>query len=281
MKIVATCALTPSQREAVEELHRACALTDGQKTPYSLSGSLNFDPGLPCYYLGYEEGTLAAFLTAFIPGRGEAEVSAFTHPDWRRGGRFTALWRRASDVLAQAGVGRILFVLGSENAAGRAVLARIPAELSYSEYRMVRRWGPIPSSPDLTSVLVTPDLVETCARVSRDFFMMSPEEARSFIRVSVEEPDRAAYLAYQGDRPIGTYLFQRKKLGELFLYGVGIVADLRGRGYGRQLMGLALVGAAQASRIALDVDSANLPALNLYRSCGFEEAFRIDYYLLQ
>lgn len=67
--------------------------------------------------------------------------------------------------------------------------------------------------------------------------------------------------------------------------GVGIYtnvivrADARGQGHGRRLMhaALAWTRSVGATAAAIQVVSANTPAVNLYTSLGFEEAYRYHY----
>ncbi|UJQ93846.1 GNAT family N-acetyltransferase [Mariluticola halotolerans] len=60
---------------------------------------------------------------------------------------------------------------------------------------------------------------------------------------------------------------------------VVVRADLRGKGYGRSVMQAALNWSRDggADWAAMQVVSDNVPALNLYRSLGFEEVYRYHY----
>src|SRR6185312_10531213 len=62
-------------------------------------------------------------------------------------------------------------------------------------------------------------------------------------------------------------------------HNVVVRADLRGQGFGRAIMHAALNWTRQAgaTQAAIQVVSDNTPALNLYTSLGFKEAYRYHY----
>ena len=69
---------------------------------------------------------------------------------------------------------------------------------------------------------------------------------------------------------------------EGFIYGVGVLPDYRGKGYGREILCLALdiLKKKQVDNIFLEVATENKKALGLYESCGFEEISVMDYYVV-
>ena len=67
---------------------------------------------------------------------------------------------------------------------------------------------------------------------------------------------------------------------EGFISGFGILPGYRGKGYGKQAL-KATVGILSKKgirNVALEVDTQNKNALNLYKSCGFAEESATDYY---
>ena len=66
------------------------------------------------------------------------------------------------------------------------------------------------------------------------------------------------------------------------IFGLGVLPDYRGKGYGREI----LIGAIEklkkrnSKKIMLQVEAKNNSALNLYKSCGFVETSIMDYYQL-
>lgn len=65
-----------------------------------------------------------------------------------------------------------------------------------------------------------------------------------------------------------------------FICGFGILPDFRGKGYGKSALkeALCLINGKNIYNIELDVECKNNTALNLYKSCGFEEKSVMNYY---
>jgi ribosomal protein S18 acetylase RimI-like enzyme len=65
-----------------------------------------------------------------------------------------------------------------------------------------------------------------------------------------------------------------------YVFGVAILPDFRGRGYGRAMLDAVLKRHFQQSGapVILEVAVKNDGALTLYKSCGFAEITIYDYY---
>lgn len=88
------------------------------------------------------------------------------------------------------------------------------------------------------------------------------------------------WVLEDGDGMAG-YCCMRSIAGEGEILRIAVLPEKRGLGYGKKLMD-AMVGFASSSGVeamTLEVRESNLPAINLYKSYGFErEAVRKDYY---
>ena len=102
----------------------------------------------------------------------------------------------------------------------------------------------------------------------------------NYVAASVENPERAAYLAMLDGAPVGMFHINLgEHPGRAFLYGVGISPGRRGQGLGQELMLLALAEArAMRDGVVLDVDSGNAPAYHIYQKLGFCVTFQVDYF---
>ena len=65
----------------------------------------------------------------------------------------------------------------------------------------------------------------------------------------------------------------------VFLFGVGVLPHYQGRGYGKQIVQLAMNQCGDTFKsMGVQVSSLNEEAMGLYRTCGFKEVSRLDYY---
>lgn len=104
--------------------------------------------------------------------------------------------------------------------------------------------------------------------------MILPEEE--------EKRGMTSYLVEKEGEIIGKVNLQlTSKLGAIF--GLGVLPEHRRKGYGRALLLLAIekLKEANAQEIMLQVAAENSNALNLYKSCGFEETSTMDYFELK
>src|SRR5947208_563199 len=80
------------------------------------------------------------------------------------------------------------------------------------------------------------------------------------------------YVGELSDEPIGSLRLVWFD-GRVYVTAFGVVPDLQGRGYGRQILSetIADLLAEGQDEIYIEVETNNRNALGLYRSCGFEE----------
>jgi ribosomal protein S18 acetylase RimI-like enzyme len=103
---------------------------------------------------------------------------------------------------------------------------------------------------------------------------LTMEEIRSRIH---GEDANFVMAAFDGDRMVGTAgLFRekgRKNRHKAFVWGVYLVAEMRGKGIGRRLLQAVLEHAAVIDgieQIKISVTTTQTAAIELYRSLGFE-----------
>jgi ribosomal protein S18 acetylase RimI-like enzyme len=94
---------------------------------------------------------------------------------------------------------------------------------------------------------------------------------------AIASPAAFGTLAGAGeDVAYGMAVLDRGMVG---LFDIAVRSDVRGRGHGRRIVQDLLAWGRErgASRAYLQVTTANAPALALYRSLGFREAYRYEY----
>ncbi|MEG0541562.1 MAG: GNAT family N-acetyltransferase [Angelakisella sp.] len=278
MRIEKTNVLTMEQIKAVSDLEKAAFKKHRLENHAFLSNDINFDKRIPCFYMGYDGDRLVAFLSFFIPTQQEAEISAVTHPDFQRRGYFTELLNAAKSTLLAHKIKKILFVLEPKSKSGLGVLKTFQGNcFERSEYRMsLDNLDNVPSWDPLQFFEVDQSNKALFQEVLRQIHP-DMEDQDNYVEAVVNSDTRKGYIAYR-ETPIGVFNINYED-GNAFLYGVGIAEKHRGNGFGKQLTGYAIAqGLKNAPKVVLDVDSDNPTAFHIYKKCGFQIDFQVDYY---
>ena len=93
----------PSQKikDQLFELVQSCHVTDGTyRLPY-LDNAYNFDVDMPAFFLANLDHQTVSFLSVYADEPGQAELSVYVLPDYRRRGIGNALLQEFSKVAEQ------------------------------------------------------------------------------------------------------------------------------------------------------------------------------------
>ncbi|WP_346915839.1 GNAT family N-acetyltransferase [Clostridium sp.] len=271
--------LTENQITEILNLETVSFGEDALENHAFLSNEINFDKTVQCFYMGYENDVLVAFLTTFIPTSYEGEILAVTHPEYRGRGYFKKLFQCAKETLLSKGINKVLLVVEPKSRSGVEVLKSFKySKLERSEYRMSYSGSKtLIEYPNLKFFQVNNENKEIFAKITREAFP-DLEDSSNFIDTVIYSENRKGYISYREGVPVGVFDFNYEE-GHAFLYGVAIAIPYRGKGFGKQLVGFALnEGLKKSDKVVLDVDSENPAAFNLYKKCGFQIDFQVDYY---
>jgi ribosomal protein S18 acetylase RimI-like enzyme len=218
------------------------------------------------------------------PGR-EVEAVGAVHPGYRRQGIGRALFDALIQEARQRGADSMHLVC-EENAPSGAAFARaVGAQYEFSEYRMEldrTRYAGRPNSVQTIALeradQASQDTLVALLSTSRE---VNPPTAQALLQNWLSDAAQRLYVGWQEDRAIGVIRVHQGH-SSAHLYSFVVHPDLRGCGYGRQiLMGiLDELIAEDWPHIMLEVDVENVVALSLYRSVGFEPITVCQYYHL-
>ncbi len=284
MQIKAFRDLNPETIAAIRKLEALCKEADHLQGYLSLDLSLNIDT-LKGFYLACDSDRLLALLIIFAPSKAEAEISALTDPAFRKQGLFKKLLAEAVQELKKYDIKDLLFVCEADSESGKAVIAKFDASYSFTEYNM-RYTGDsqIRAKSDCFRTTLFPSTIEDLEDLSglrQKIFGDSLEDARLIMKKSLESDSRQQYLLRYMDQPIGLCAAGFEEEG-VSIYGLGILPEFQGQGFGRELLQLAvrdLTGKGHPN-LTIEVNSSNSRALELYKESGFKIALAYEYYRL-
>ena len=223
------------------------------------------------------------------------EVTGMVHPDYRRQGIFTQLYELVLAECNRRNSGEVLFLCDKASGSGQAFLKKIDAAYKYSEFEMYLRGDhPKPTENQLCGVIFRKAVNEDAYEIARQNAIYFGEEVPEVLPDDVENasgillPEQeekrgmTIYLAEKDGRTIGKVHLQIDSAAVGGIYGLGILPEFRGNGYGRAMLLRAIekLKETQVKEIMLQVAAENAAALNLYKSCGFMETSVMDYFVL-
>lgn len=246
---------------------------------------------------------LVGALLIFSPEQHEAEISLFVHPDYRRRGLAEKLLKAAENELKQRKTASILFVCQHESQAGRITAKKRGAVYEFSEYAMLLDPARIGSSQNPPK---PPDSALSIRRSrASDKKALTEVNIRAFGDPNGEAEQMISRMFTSKQREMYTLLYQEEIIGMIgvylddaelrakrrdplknryYIHGFCIAENFQGRGFGRYALSSIThryyFKAEEPLKpiIALDVQTSNTGALQLYHSCGFTTKAQFDYY---
>lgn len=246
-------------------------------------------------FMFFQGEQLVGYLGVCSFGGRAWEVSGMVHPDWRRQGIFSSLFRHFLTEREHQQPDETLLLCDGKSATGRAFVAKTGAIPEHAEHEMFLQEEPASGPIDATVKLrkaIHGDIAEI-ARQNRIYFDMGPtaDDSSGIIPteggpglMDPEEEQRRGmtiYLAERDHQPVGKVHIQRGS-DACGIYGLGVLPQYRQQGIGRTILSqaVAIMKAQGAPAILLQVDADNETALGLYLSCGFRETSVMNYYRL-
>jgi len=279
----------------IRELEAACFEEDGTALKLELDYKLaaassadsegRADSHRANEFLYYDGERLVGYLglSAFGAPGAQAEANGMVHPEYRRQGIFGRLFGLAKAEWERSPSKSLLLLGDRKSEAGQAFLRGTGAEYAHSEYEMLldREAFAASSSPSNDIVLRWATNADAAEIARQDAIYWGSDEEGADRPLPEEEEKRgvAVRLAELDGEIVGKVHLQSLS-GVGGVYGLGVLPEYRGRGYGRAILrlGVAKLLESDPDTVLLQVASDNANALGLYESCGFKISSTMDYY---
>ena len=280
--------LDEAQEEQIRELEAICSEYEkpNLQSYVYLSSDMNRDPRKKCFYLLYEDGVLVSFLSVFAP-RNEGEISAFTHPEYRRKGYFTELLKAMQKDWGF--LNQLLFITEPASKSAPEVLKKLGASYDFSEYMMYyggntpkRAVKKTPGRPELQLKKAKPSDRGLMAPLLSSVFMMQEQDAADWYDRLMEEETVRVFQGVAGNSVVSVGALSDEG-DRVTLFALGVKKALRGRGYGRDMLRLLVEYWEEnfgEKELLLETDSHSARAVSLFKRHGFTVATQFDYYRL-
>jgi ribosomal protein S18 acetylase RimI-like enzyme len=275
--------LNQAQLEQIRQLERVCNEFEGLTMKLNWN-TLNSRPTNQVNdFLYYANGVLIGYLALYGFNPYEAEISAMTHPRYRRRGVFRHLLVAAGRELKQRQVPNFLFICEQTSLSGKQSIEALGAMYEFSEYKMDLRTAlqPVRLPEGLQLRPAQAEDITVLARMDELCFGVIHETAQHWLEHDLNDSQRRVIVATLGPVRIGKIgiLINEK---ETYIAGFCLFPEYRGRGFGKAILAQTVeqLVAQHRPNICLEVAATNQQALSLYRRCGFEVVTSYDYYRL-
>lgn len=236
----------------------------------------------------YNDETLIGYIGICSFGGATLEINGMVHPNFRRQGVFRTLFDLMSENINKRDSGKVLLLSDRLSVCGQAFLKSVNALYSFSEYEMTRPVVLVDeetcfNTPQVAQISLrkanNSDIKEI-ARQNAIYFGCSEDEVPILKPEDEEKRGMTIYIAEISGEIIGKIHLQIS--GDVgAVYGLGVLPENRGKGYGRAVLakGVQVLKQLPIQSLMLQVAAENETALTLYQSCGFKTESTMDYYL--
>lgn len=217
------------------------------------------------------------------------EVTGMVHPEYRRQGIFSILKELVLAECKRRNSSNILILCDRKSSSGQNYIKKLSSEYKHSEYEMyLQEDFTEPDEKLLCGISFrkakNSDAYEIARQNAIYFDDVDQNISEDAILLPEEEEKKGmtSYLAEKDNQTIGKVNLQMiTSVGGI--YGLGILPEYRGKGFGRAILLISIVKLkeANAKKIMLQVLADNVTALGLYKSCGFMETSTMDYFELK
>jgi len=277
--------ISEKEYKEIDKLKKLCNIEDKTnlklELDYKLNRSRTSEIGLKEIneFLYYVDDVLVAYLgISSFGGSNIGEINGLSHPDFRRKGLFKKLFDLAIDECQRRKFNTLLLLSDGKSKSGVEFIKATNGEYDFSEYRMRLTGKNILQSNNSISLRKSEKLDAREIGRQNAVFFNDIEESECFDEEE-EELNKITYMAELKEEVIGKVRVNYSD-NSAFISGFGILPDFRGKGYGKAALkqAIVLINQNDIYEIELDVECKNNTALNLYKSCGFEERSVMNYY---
>jgi ribosomal protein S18 acetylase RimI-like enzyme len=282
--------LSAPEALAVTELRDSCNTVDGLDLKVGLprfAAEARDSTLRPSAFLLYVDDVLGGYCSLDGDER-SVEICGMVTPAHRRRGMGQALLDAALAACHADALAEILLISEEASAAGCAFAARNDGSQEFAEHRMELRdfaamQRGLTREPGLILRRAGREDAGTLAHTKAMSFA-DESKAAAFEADILDEfpyPSTRFYLAELAGKPVSSLKLYREG-DRASIYAFGVLPEYRRRGIAWQTLAL-LVKELQAegiSRIGLEVETTNEPAIALYLACGFSPITTYDYYRL-
>lgn len=281
--------LNKNDYDDIKKLEKICFESDKTTLKLELDYKLNSSQGESNNtghineFMFYNEDELIGYLGICYFWGDAIEINGMVHPDYRRMGIFKKLFSFLTNEWDKRKTSKMLLLSDSNSISGLEFIKTTNAAYYNSEYEMFLR-NSLKQKALSSNLLLRKATNKDAMEIARQNSIYAGTEFKEedIAMTMEEESAMITYMAEINNKVIGKVNLEICN-GVGGIYGLGVLPEYRGRGYGREILTIAIekLKKQETADIMLQVVTENKTALNLYKSCGFEETSQMNYYKIQ
>ncbi|NMH33045.1 GNAT family N-acetyltransferase [Streptococcus sanguinis] len=281
MKVRIYSALPEKEKQVLFELVQECNKVDGgYRLPY-LDNNYNADPEMPAFFVAEMDGRTIAFLSVYADEPGQAEVSLYVLPAYRRQGVANLLLATFAKVADQYDlteieyVAELVFLNDQPDFARRFDYQEDEAEIWLAQSAQI---FPLEEREGIEVLLGSLDLAEEIAAFQSQVFETPLDVALKYAQESISSGSSLLYILKKDGRVVASVSVDTD-FGTNYFFGLAVYQDFQGQGLGSYLLLASMqdLNELNGQEFQIVVEKQNTRALKLYKKLGFKEMTEVVY----
>ena len=281
MKVGIYSALPEKEKQVLFELVQECNKADGgYRLPY-LDNNYNVDPEMPAFFLAEMDGRTIGFLSVYADEPGQAEVSLYVLPAYRRQGVANKLLAAFSKVADKYELTEIEYVAEQAFLNEQSDFAR---RFDYQEgeaeiwLAQPAQTFPLEEREGIEVLQGSLDLAEEIATFQSQVFETPLNVALKYAREAVSSSFSLLYILKKDHRVVASVSVDTD-FGTNYFFGLAVDQDFQGQGLGSYLLLASMqdLNKLNGQEFQIVVEKQNTRALKLYKKLGFKEMTEVVY----
>jgi len=229
-------------------------------------------------FMYYDGNDIIGYIGICQFGSDTVEVNGMVHPDYRRKGVFKKLFSYVKYEWISRNSQNVLLLSDSNSISGIQFIKDNSTIYDHSEYEMFLKQD-VQQNSNIYTVKLRNATIKDSKEIARQNSIYFDTEYNGEDFPLDEDNVSLIYIAEVNNEVVGkVHLEINDEVGGI--YGLGVLPEYRSNGYARQILSISINKLKEKGtrEIMLQVSVTNRNALNLYKSCGFEETSTMDYY---
>lgn len=229
-------------------------------------------------FMYYEANQLIGYIGISQFGSDAVEVNGMVHPDYRRNGIYEKLFSLVKDEWYKRSSQTMLLLSDSNSISGIKFIKDNSHVYDHSEHEMYLKHD-VQQNSNTYTVNLRNATINDAKEIAWQNSIYFGIEYNGEVYPLVEDDGSFIFIAEVNNKVVGKVHLEIND-GVGGIYGLGVIPEYRSKGYARQILNISINKLKEKGtrEIMLQVSVINKNALNLYKSCGFEETSTMDYY---